>query len=470
MQRRNLLALALAALLAGCADHQSTPTEASNTPDLANQSSNGTIGINVVLKGPATSAQLAQLGTYGTVLDQIVQINAVHMRSKASQLPAIRALPFVAAAGQDVERKARPINPVGVDDFGAGINTWNLDAVNVTNFGSASRTVGFDGTGVWVGILDTGLLPTWRNYFPAARIATQYAKSFGGGGNDQGGVSEQPNKWEQDTYSHGTHVTSTVIGFQMPTRRVNGVAPGAMIIPVKVLNQNGNGWSSVIARGIVYIADLKATLNGPVAINLSLGGPELDPLEQAAIDYAIRKGVIIVAAAGNEGDAGMSFPGAYPPVISAAATGWIQQWTCGGPFNTTWYRLCDVPDPTNANDFFITDFSSRQKTGQDLDVSAPGNWVVGPFQTNNGPIAFFFVSGTSMATAHVTGIVALVLQKNHNLTASQAEGILESSAIPLPAGSRTVTEVDGSTVTYSWGTDATGAGLATADAALAATP
>ena len=99
----------------------------------------------------------------------------------------------------------------------------------------------------------------------------------------------------------------------------------ATIIPVKVLGNGGFGWSSVVARGITYIADLKAgPLAGhPVVINMSLGGPELDAVEQAAIDYAISKGVIIVAAAGNEAEAGMSYPGAYRPVISAGSFGWV---------------------------------------------------------------------------------------------------------------------------------------------------
>ena len=77
MTRRNLLALALAAFVAGCGEHQGTPTE--STPDLASKSGSATIGINVVLKGPATAAQLGQLGAYGKVLDQIVALNAVHM-------------------------------------------------------------------------------------------------------------------------------------------------------------------------------------------------------------------------------------------------------------------------------------------------------------------------------------------------------------------------------------------------------
>jgi subtilisin family serine protease len=166
---------------------------------------------------------------------------------------------------------------------------------------------------VWVAVLDTGLVDTWRQYFPEQRIAEEYARCFQGGGNDQGEVSEPPNCWEHDTNSHGTHVTSTILGYSFGGTPVNGVAPRATVIPVKVLKNAGFGWSSQVARGIVYVADLKAgPLSGsPVVINMSLGGPQLDAVEQAAIDYANEQGVIVVAAAGNEGDDGMSFRGAH---------------------------------------------------------------------------------------------------------------------------------------------------------------
>jgi subtilisin family serine protease len=111
--------------------------------------------------------------------------------------------------------------------------------VNFTDFGSTSRTVQQDETRVYVGVLDTGLLGTWRQYFPQGRIATQYDRPFGGG--EVGNVSEQPNKWEHDQDSHDTHVTSTIIGFNLEGASINGVAPKATIIPVKVLNQNGSG-------------------------------------------------------------------------------------------------------------------------------------------------------------------------------------------------------------------------------------
>ena len=428
------------------------------------------IGINIVLNTSVSDDILADLETYGNVMDVIYQINGVRVRAKAEKLTLIQNLPYVEAAGPDAERNAPPIDTVPVEDFADGLSTWNLDAVNVTDFGFDNRQVPQDGTGVYVGVLDTGLLDSWRQYFPEERIMTEYAKSFGGGGAQGTNVSEQPNKWEHDQSSHGTHVTSIILGYSMGGVPVNGVAPNAIVIPVKVLNQNGSGWSSVIATGIIYMADLKKgpLANYPVVVNMSLSGRYLDPFEQAAIDYAIEAGVIIVASAGNRGMNGMGYPGAYEPVISVAASGFILEWQ---PFfNSGWWYNLNVSDPTNTEYFYITDFSSRELTGQDLDVAAPGSWVVGPYQLNSGQTSYYFLGGTSQASPHVAGIVALMAQKNPNLTASEAETILEDTAIDLAPGTRYVYNPDGSVAVYSWEANATGSGLVTADAALAATP
>lgn len=428
-------------------------------------SDNSSIGINVLLNQDITDEILSELETHGKVLDTIYEINALTMKIKSGDLEGVQALPYVTAANPDAERKGSPVDTVLVDTMIDGLSTWDLDAVNVTDYGFANRTVEQDGTGVYVAVLDTGLVGCWRQYFPEQRISEEYAKSFGGGGGESGNVSEQPNKWEHDTDSHGTHVTSSIIGYSLNGTPVNGVAPNATIIPVKVLNQNGSGWSSVVSQGITYVADLK---NGPLAdypvvINMSLGGSALDAVEKAAIDYAIESGVIIVASAGNEGAAGMGYPGAYEPVISVAASGHIDEWAIG----TAWWYATDVAEPTNADDFYITDFSSRELPGQDLDVAAPGSWIVGPYNTNSGQTSYYFMGGTSMASPHVAGVVALMVQKNPSLSAAQAEQYLEDSAIPLDAGSRTILAgPSGPYVEVSWGSDATGSGLVDAQAAL----
>ena len=429
------------------------------------------IGVNVVLKQDVTKAVLTDIARFGRVRDVIYEIDALTLQAREADLAKIRALPYVAAANPDAARNGAPVDTVVATDFMDGLSTWDQDSINVTDFGFDNRQVAYDGTGVYVAVLDTGLLDSWRQYFPQQRIATSFARSFGGGGGEMGTVSSQPNKWEHDQDSHGTHVTSTILGYSLRGTPVNGAAPMATVIPVKVLNQNGSGWSSVIARGIVYVADLKrdgALGSSPVVINMSLGGSVLDAVEKAAIDYAIEQGVLIVASAGNSGERGMGYPGAYAPVISVAASGWVGEWQPTG--NGAWWYNMDVADPTSPADFYITDFSSRAKPGQDLDVAAPGSWVVGPYQVNSGQTSYYFLGGTSMAAPHVAGIVALMAQKNPALVQSEAETILEGSAIYMAPGCREVLEPSGAAVEMCWGEDATGAGLATADAALAGTP
>jgi subtilisin family serine protease len=431
-------------------------------------SPNRSVGINVLLNTTITDDILADLGNYGRLGEVFYKINALTMKAKADQLPAIQALPYVAAANPDADRNGVPIYGVTVEDFADGLSTWDLDAIDVTDLGSDSRQVAYDGTGVYVAVLDTGLVKVWRQYFPEERIATEYAMAFGGGGGEMAWVSSQPNKWERDVNSHGTHVTSSILGYDFGGTPINGVAPLAKVIPVKVLNQSGWGWSSVIAHGITYVADLKAgpLADDPVVINMSLGGPGLDAVEQAAIDYALSQGVIIVASAGNEGEKGMGYPGAYAPVISVAASGWTGEWNVG-----SWWSAADVLDPTAPEDFYITDFSSRQLAGQDLDVAAPGSWVVGPYHFNRGNgLSYYYLGGTSMASPHVAGTVALMAQKYPALTAGEAETILTGSAIELAPGCRMVWTPYGYQEEFCWEADATGAGLLDADAALAATP
>jgi subtilisin family serine protease len=387
------------------------------------------------------------------------------MKVAAADLDEIQALPYVAGANEDVPVIGKPVATSPFSNTTNGLATWNTDQIDVYDQGTGSdpREVAETGEGVYVAVLDTGLHSSWPYYFGTERIAAEFGVAFGGGGGERGSISTQPNKWQTDQNGHGTHVTSTILGYNLNGTAIAGVAPEAKVIPVKVLNQNGSGWSSMVAAGIDYVTDLKvsgALGDSPVVINMSLGGPEPDVLTQAAVERAVANGVLIVASAGNDGDAGMGYPGAYPEVISVAASGWTGQWT-----SSTWWNSGNVPDPTSPADAYIADFSSRALGGQDLDVAAPGSWVVGPYQLNS-QLSYYYLSGTSMAAPHVAGAVALMLEANPGMTQAQAEAALESTAVPLGAGSRNVIDPNVGPTTISWGSNASGSGLMDVPAAI----
>ena len=449
------------------------------------------IGINVLLNQPPSNNILQDLGAHGQVLDVIPQINGVTLRAQSSELSTIQSRPYVAGA-----------NPDDQGDLASGTNHWSLDAVNVTDFGTTPpRVVGYDGDGVYVAVIDSGLPFNWRDYFPEERIAVQYARSFGGGGGDRGTVSSQPETWERDTAGHGAAVTSVILGFRynlsdppLPST-FDGVAPQATVIPVRAFNESlHNKWWSAIARAIVYVTDLKVggTLgNAPLVINMSFGGPDEDVLLRAAIDYAIANGAVVVAAAGNEANAGMRFPGRYAPVISAGGTGTVGEFPPEDPTLIEWI-LNDVAE-NDPSQHLVAPFSAWELPGQDLDVLAPGFPIAGVF--SQGALAdYTFWGGTSLACPHVAGIAALMLQKNPNLTQPQIEEILENTALPLPPGCRNIRVASPPAplgappghwyswrwrdfvnvllfnADFCWNEAAAGHGLVQADAALAATP
>jgi hypothetical protein len=133
--------------------------------------------VNVLLTQDINQRMLSDLSAYGAVKKVFNEIDALTMKTTPSGLKAIRKLPFVEAAGTDAVRNGAPIDTVAATDYMGGISTWDLDAINVTDYGANPvRTVSFDGTGVYVAVLDTGLLDSWRQYFPEERIAEEYAK------------------------------------------------------------------------------------------------------------------------------------------------------------------------------------------------------------------------------------------------------------------------------------------------------
>lgn len=324
------------------------------------------------------------------------------------------------------------------------------------------------GEGIYVAVLDTGLLEQWPFFFPHANIKTEWGIGFthdiwwndtlgdfefGPLRDDRGFITKA-----FEGSGHGTHVTSTIVGYRFRTATadfiVQGVAPKATIIPVLVLDAwevpypngtmrfTGGTWEMVSA-GIYYIANLAESEGVKIIISMSLGGPSPSPMIENAINYAISKGVIVVASAGNEGYAGMSWPGAYPQVISVGAGGWTEQWITKPP-QTRWW-LNDVPEKLNTVDYwgnnwqiYLEDFSSRpnKDLGQKsfhLDVTSVGSSVVGPYKGYfSTTIAYYYLWGTSMAAPHVSGIAAIVLERHPHLNQYAMEAILKNAAQRLP--------------------------------------
>ena len=365
---------------------------------------------------------------------------------------------------------------------------YNLDMIDV-------EKVCQDGEDVYVAVLDTGLMYNWMNYLPVENIRTDLGKGYSyhiiywnetaqdfyldDFWDTRGFITELGQPWTDFGFpvgdGHGTHVTSIITGYKYVSTYwgqefwIRGVAPKVQIIPVLVLDTwigyvppgqskseglylVGGGSYEMVASGINYIADLAETLGIKIIISMSLGGPSPSDLVEDAIDNAIEKGCIVVAAAGNSGYEQMDYPGAYSQVISVASGGWtMENIGSGSSPHEPPYRwwLSDVPerfyipdDNNNTFQLFVNDFSGRPnpELGQswcDLDVCGPGSWVVGPYSpygcladpTGQGIdwFGYYYVGGTSQATPHVSGIAALVLDKYPNINQPKMERILKTA-------------------------------------------
>lgn len=439
-----------------------------------------------------TPAVVQQLSAFAVSVNFVFgEIDAVAMSVTKANLARLKQLDIVEWV--EIDREVRVLG-----DHSGGMLTWNLDMVNA----EVAHEEEYFGSDVYVAVLDTGLVPHWRDYFHEETIAIEYATAF----LSAEGTEVPGEAWDSDTHSHGTHVTSTVLGYWLKPldRSISGVAPKCRVIPVKVLTNQGFGWTSAVVAGILYVADLKESgeIPGPIVISMSLGAKVPSRVEYDAILDAIDAGVIVVAAAGNEGEAGMGWPGAYPEVISVGASGWTKEWqpVVDTTPNGTWWYALDVPEEKTeiVKQTYITWWSSREKPlteelkeeypwlpEPELDVVAPGSWIVGPYMPYGvahppvRPVPFvpgeyYFVGGTSMSTPHVSGIIALMLSINPDLTQADVEDILKTTALPIPAGSAEVfypdPELGWGYSTFTWCEDATGAGLVQADDAIVAVP
>ena len=272
--------------------------------------------------------------------------------------------------------------------------------------------------GIGIAVIDSGIVPgpEFEN-----RIAAFYDFTKG----DIQAVTPL------DPYGHGTHVAGLIAGVNV------GVAPGARLVGLRVLDDNGKGATSDVVRAIEFAVANKAALNLHI-LNLSLGHPiyesaATDPLVQA-VENAVRHGLVVSVSAGNfginkrtdaPGYAGIASPGNAPSAITSGST--------------------NMFDTISRLDDRVSAFSSRGPTWYDgflkPDVVAPGENVLSvaavgsrlrQMQELRGNIGEYMrLSGTSMAAAATTGILALTIDVNPKLTPNALKAILEYSAIPV---------------------------------------
>ena len=196
-----------------------------------------------------------------------------------------------------------------------------------------------------------------------------------------------------DRNGHGTHVAGTIAQSTDNGRGCAGIAPQVSLMPVQALGADGAGSNFSIAAGITWAVE-----HGAKVLNLSLGGASSRVLQEAVRSAAL-KGTVLVAASGNAGVQGISYPAAYAEVISVGAS---------------------TKEGTRAT------FSQY---GPALNLVAPGvNILQQTFSRRTGQPGYFYFSGTSMATPHVAGTAALLLGLNSSLSITAIRQVLKSTA------------------------------------------
>jgi serine protease AprX len=295
---------------------------------------------------------------------------------------------------------------------------------------------GITGTGVTVAVVDSGL---WNQHGPdqsapgqgTSRILAQYdvlsGQLLGALTSTVTASSDNVN----DLFGHGTHVSSIIASSGVATTgNFQGVAPGVNLVAVRVLDRNGVGTYSNVISGIQWVIANKHRYNIRV-MNLSLSAPPhsfywQDPLNQAVMQ-AWYAGIVVVVAAGNAGPEPMTIgvPGNVPYAITVGA-------------------VTDNYYPLQPSQYKLAAFSSAGPTYEGFvkpEVLAMGGHILA-YAPNNGTLAEefpqwvhlpyddFSMSGTSMATAVTSGVVALMLEVSPSLTPDQVKCRLMSGAHP----------------------------------------
>ncbi len=247
-------------------------------------------------------------------------------------------------------------------------NKGDIDAYEAWNGSTTAWDGGTTGSSsVGIAVLDTGIKEDHEDLQGKVTKRANYTTS----------------STNSDVQGHGTHVAGSAAALTNNAKGVAGTCPGCTLHNVKVLGDTGSGYYDWISKGITWAAD-----NGANVINMSLGGSTDSSSIRTAVDYARSKGVVVVAAAGNDNTSTQFYPAAYTNVIAVGAT-----------------------DKTDAKASFSNYGSSW------VDVAAPG---VSILSTTAGG-GYGLKSGTSMASPHVAGEAGLIWSTDLCVTGTVTE-------------------------------------------------
>jgi serine protease AprX len=305
-----------------------------------------------------------------------------------------------------------------------GVQRIYLDDINKASLNTALPSIGaaavqdfrgLTGKGINIAVLDTGLFPHPDLMRPLNRIVA--FKDF---------INRKSAPYDDN--GHGTHVAGVIAGNGWSSGgKYKGPASEAGIVAVKVLDEHGEALDSIVIKGIEWCISNRTRYNLRI-LSLSLGKLQVSPIKDdlvvQAVEKAVRAGLVVVVSAGNSGpDSGsIECPGTSPSAITVGAV--------------------DDRGTTDQRDDRICRFSSRGPVfGSKIskpDITAPGEGIVslrapGSVLVRNNPRRkvgsdYFMLSGTSVATPIVAGVVAQVLQQWPYLSPMQVKAVLKKNA------------------------------------------
>ena len=297
----------------------------------------------------------------GEIKNQYKYIPVIAAKLPAKAVEALSKNPNIAYIEQDTRAFAT-----------SQVEPWGIQHVKAPE----AQALGYSGQGIKVGVIDTGIDYTHEDL------------------NISGGITFVAGTTDYlDDNGHGTHVAGTIAAVNNELG-VLGIAPQASIYGIKVLDSNGSGNYSDIVAGIEWAID-----NNMNIINMSLGGTVKSRTLEQAVDTAYNAGILLVAAAGNNGyskKGTITYPAAYDSVIAVGAV-----------------------DQNNNRAYFSS-------VGKQLELMAPGVDIL-----STVPNGYASYNGTSMASPHVAGVAALVWEAKPNLTNVQLRNLLNETATSI---------------------------------------